>query len=270
MTHQVHQSDPRILNSRRLEHDHPYLVPLLRPGMRILDIGCGTGAITADIARAVSPGGSVIGVDRDASNLEIARLERGNVANLTFQLGDVMASDFATPFGAPFDVVNATRMLLWISEPVRALAQMKTVLRPGGRMVALEYSLEDTEWEPEPPRLFRDFYSAFLQWRASKGWDNAIGRHLPEFLEAAGFAEIETHRCDEAVRRGDPDTHDVFWTKIWLYVMENVGPNIIGAGFFSEDRFAVARQQYADYLECGLERQTMFAVTVEGVVPEPV
>lgn len=270
MTQQEHQSDPRILSRRTLEHDHPHLAPLLRPGMRVLDIGCGTGAITADIAHAVSPGGSVIGVDRDPANLKIARQEHGGLANLSFRHGDLMADDFAALFEAPFDLVNATRMLLWISEPIRALEQMKNVVRPGGRVVALDYSLDDTEWEPEPPRSFLDFYDAFLQWRAENGWDNAMGKNLPARFESAGLTDICTHRCDEVVTRSDPDFGDGFRARIWLYVMESVAPRVITAGFSDQDRFTLAHRQYADYLGADLERQTMFAATVEGVVPQPV
>ena len=56
---QHHQSDPRVLGQRTLQKDHPRLASLLRPGMHVLDAGCGTGSITAGIAAAVGPRGSV-------------------------------------------------------------------------------------------------------------------------------------------------------------------------------------------------------------------
>ena len=62
MGQQSHRSDPRILNRRTLRRDHRHLRKLLRPGMDILDVGCGTGAITADIAKAVDPDGMVLGI----------------------------------------------------------------------------------------------------------------------------------------------------------------------------------------------------------------
>jgi ubiquinone/menaquinone biosynthesis C-methylase UbiE len=69
---QQHQSDPRILNRRSLQKDHRHLAQLLRPGLSVLDVGFGTGAITVGIAEAVAPGGFVIGVDRDPDFLETA------------------------------------------------------------------------------------------------------------------------------------------------------------------------------------------------------
>src|SRR5258708_14182017 len=72
MSQQSHRSDPRILNRRTLQRDHPYLARVLRTGMNVLDVGCGTGAITADIAKAVGPDGMAVGIDRDGPNLAIA------------------------------------------------------------------------------------------------------------------------------------------------------------------------------------------------------
>lgn len=65
-----------ILERRGLAAGNPRLVQLLRRGMRVLDVGCGTGSITAEIAAAVAPEGSVVGLDRDASLIQTAR-ERG-------------------------------------------------------------------------------------------------------------------------------------------------------------------------------------------------
>ena len=71
MSQQSHRSDPRILNRRTLQRDHPYLARVLRTGMEILDVGCGTGAITADIAKAVGPDGMALGIDRDDASLVV-------------------------------------------------------------------------------------------------------------------------------------------------------------------------------------------------------
>ena len=71
MSQQSHRSDPRILNRRTLQRDNPYLARVLRTGMEILDVGCGTGAITADIAKAVGPDGMALGIDRDDASLVV-------------------------------------------------------------------------------------------------------------------------------------------------------------------------------------------------------
>src|SRR3954469_23904612 len=102
MSAQTHQSDPRILSRRTLQRDHRYLAGLLHPGLSVLDVGCGTGAITAGIAKAVEPNGHALGVDRDEGLLEIARKEYMAFSNLQFQSGDATHLNFR----AQFDIVT--------------------------------------------------------------------------------------------------------------------------------------------------------------------
>jgi 2-polyprenyl-3-methyl-5-hydroxy-6-metoxy-1,4-benzoquinol methylase len=93
MSQQSHRSDPRILNRRTLRRNHPNLPRVLRTRMTILDVGCGTGAITADIANAVGPGGRVLGIDRDDANLAIAIQEHRGIGNLRFESADILTLD---------------------------------------------------------------------------------------------------------------------------------------------------------------------------------
>src|SRR5262245_45220375 len=113
MSSQSHRSDPRILGRRTLDRDHRCLAELLRPGMSVLDVGCGTGAITSGIARAVGPNGRVVGVDRDEALLEIARIEHGAISNLRFEAGDAAALNFR----GEFDIVSSSRALQWMRDP---------------------------------------------------------------------------------------------------------------------------------------------------------
>src|SRR5689334_749557 len=123
MSQQSHRSDPRILNRRTLQRDHRYLARVLRTGMDVLDVGCGTGAITADIARAVGPGGVALGIDRDEANLATAVQNYGEIGNLRFETADILT--LSDEFNNRFDIVTAARAIQWISEPERAIAQMK-------------------------------------------------------------------------------------------------------------------------------------------------
>ena len=91
----------RILNARSLQTAHRRLAALLRPGLTVLDLGCGTGAITRDIAAAVTPHRRVVGVDVNAALIEEARRVHGAVSGLSFEVCDV----YHLPYQERFDVV---------------------------------------------------------------------------------------------------------------------------------------------------------------------
>ncbi len=142
---------------------------MLQPGMSVLDVGCGTGAITSGIAKAVGPDGRAVGLDRDAGLVELARNAHAGIANLTFEPGD--ATNLR--FNAEFDIVTGARILQWIAAPEQAVQSMKRATKPGGVVVVLDYNHMHNAWEPEPPREFRRFYEAFLaRWRQANDWDS--------------------------------------------------------------------------------------------------
>jgi trans-aconitate 2-methyltransferase len=128
--------DPKVgWNADLYEGKHSFvwrhgadLIELLapRPGERILDLGCGTGQLTARIAGA---GADVVGIDNAPSMIEQARK---NFPRLTFEVAD--ARDFHFP--EPFDAVFSNAALHWIKEPSSVLASIARSLKPGGRLVA--------------------------------------------------------------------------------------------------------------------------------------
>ncbi len=244
---QSHQSDPRVLGQRTLQHDHRRLAALLRPGMHVLDAGCGTGSITAGIAGAVGPQGSVTGLDRDESLLAIARQDYRGIASLEFQTGDLLEFNSAPRF----DIVTAARLIQWISEPAEAVRRMAAATKPGGLAVALDYNHGLNSWTPDPPIEFRMFYGKFLAWRAANGWDNMMGDHLPALFAGAGLHHIKTYSDDEITQRG---------STIWLHVIQSLGPKILE----NESERAAAEAAYRDYLETSLITQRLSLRTVIG------
>jgi len=234
--------------------------------MTVLDVGCGTGAITADIARAVGRGGMVVGLDRDEANLAIARQEHDNIDNLRFERGDILTLDFERDFTAGFDIVTAARTLQWISKPDRAVGQMKRAARADGCVVVLDYNLQHTRWEPDPPANFKRFYEAFLDWRRANDWDNRMAEHLSELFHSAGLGAVEIHPCDEIVQRGEPDFFDAYASGIWLYVIQSLGPQLVQDRFLEESELRRAEEDYERYVQTTLQRQTHSMSTVEGRV----
>ncbi len=121
----------------------------IRPGMRILDLGCGAGDVTFVAAGLVGPGGSVVGVDRSPEALARARLRAGQrgLTQVQFMEGDL--NDPAP--GGPFDAI-VERLVLWlVPDPAALLRRQATVLRPGGLVVPIEADLSTLGWLPETP-----------------------------------------------------------------------------------------------------------------------
>ena len=93
--------------------------------MNVLDVGCGTGAITADIARAVGPDGMALGIDRDDANVAGAVRQYAGLGNLDFQTADILALD--EEFHNKFDIVTAARTIQWMAHPPERMAAMPCI-----------------------------------------------------------------------------------------------------------------------------------------------
>lgn len=126
-----HGHDASVLDShaaRTAANSAAYLLPHLRDGLDLLDVGCGPGTITLDLAQAVGSG-RVVGLDQVAAPLEGARAAaaaRGD-ERTTFEVGDVYALPFEDD---SFDVTHAHQVLQHVADPVAALREMARVTRP--------------------------------------------------------------------------------------------------------------------------------------------
>ena len=122
----IHGHSDSVLRSHRwrtAENSAAYLLPRLSPGMRLLDVGCGPGTLTVDLARRVGPAGEVVGVDiSEAVVAEAAAhaAERG-ADNVSFRAGDFRELDLGA---RSFDAVHAHQVLQPLRDPVGALAAM--------------------------------------------------------------------------------------------------------------------------------------------------
>lgn len=187
-THGHHEA---VLNSHRTrtaKNSANYLLPHLSSGTRLLDVGCGPGTITADLAEIVAPA-ELVALDRAASVVDEAAAhatERG-VTNVAPEVGDVYDLQFDD--GA-FDVVHAHQVLQHVSDPVRALKEMRRVTRPGGIIAARDADYGAMTWFPADPRLDRwiEIYSAAA--RANDAEPDA-GRRLLAWANEVGFSSVE-------------------------------------------------------------------------------
>lgn len=222
--------------------------------MSVLDAGCGTGSITAGMARRVGATGRVKGIDRDAALIAIARRDHREQANLSFDPCDISEANFESEF----DVVSAARTLQWIGDPPAALANMVKAAKPGGLIAVLDYDHTTSLWIPAPPRSFQSFYHAFLDWRSANGWDNRIAVHLRDLFESAGLENVEVLDSDEVYSDAG--------SEIWLKVIESLGPALRQGGFNFDPAVEV---EYSRWLAEGFEGQVLSMKTAFGTKPKP-
>lgn len=186
-THGHHESVLRSHQRRTAEDSAAYLLPHLKRGLSVLDIGCGPGTITADLAALVAPG-SVTAVDQSADVLGVARAEvaQRGLSNVAFSTADVHRLDFPDD---TFDVVHAHQVLQHVADPVGALREMKRVCAPGGVVAARDADYAGFIWFPQLPALdlWRELYESAA--RANGGEPNA-GRRLLSWAQRAGFTDV--------------------------------------------------------------------------------
>lgn len=172
---------------RTAENSAGYLLDHLRPGQRLLDVGCGPGTITLDLATRVAPG-AVIGVDASAEVVEQARQAAEGRGNVAFGVGDAYRLGQAD---GSFDVVHAHQVLQHLADPVAALTEMRRVLRPGGVLAVRDSDYGAFVWAPSDPGLDR-WIELYHQVTARNGAEADAGRHLTAWVRRAGFADVRT------------------------------------------------------------------------------
>jgi SAM-dependent methyltransferase len=187
-THGHADSVLRSHRTRTAANSAGYLLPHLRAGQRLLDVGSGPGTITADLAALIAPG-RVVALE---TSEEILDLTRGELAarqcdNVDFLVGDVHALDLPDD---SFDVVHAHQVLQHVADPVQALREMVRVCRPGGVVAVRDGDYGAFTWFPASSRLDRwlALYSAAA--RANGGEPDA-GRRLLSWAHAAGCEQVE-------------------------------------------------------------------------------
>jgi SAM-dependent methyltransferase len=186
--HGHHDSVLRSHRWRTAENSAGYLLARLPATARVLDVGCGPGTITVDLAARV-PQGEVVGIDRAGDVLDQARGEadRQGRSNVSFGTGDVYHLGFGD---AEFDVVHAHQVLQHLSDPVGALAEMRRVCRPGGLVAARDSDYAGMFWFPEDSEL-AEWLELYRRTARALGGEPDAGRRLLAWARAAGFTEIE-------------------------------------------------------------------------------
>ena len=150
----------------------------LKDGQLCIDIGCGGGDVTLELARRIGPRGKAVGADIDETQLDIARREvdAKDIRNVEFRLLDIRTTE--KDIGSVFDVVYARFLLTHLDDPSRAVAAFYRYLRPGGLVIVedIDFSGYFTYPDSEAFQRYKELYCTLV---LRRGGDPNIGPRLP-------------------------------------------------------------------------------------------
>ncbi|MEO8602676.1 MAG: methyltransferase domain-containing protein [bacterium] len=197
----------------------------VREGIACLDVGCGGGDGSVELARLVGPSGRVLGVDLDAEKIEVARREAAalQLSQIEFQVSEASLRGTA----AEFDVVFARFLLTHLGDSAAAVRHMIERLRPGGVAIVEDIDFRGHFCHPELA-AFQRYVELYTQVVRRRGADPDIGPRLPELLldagcEAVGVQVVQPAGIDGEVKR------------IAAITMENIADALLAAELASQE-----------------------------------
>ncbi|HTS52511.1 MAG TPA: class I SAM-dependent methyltransferase [Burkholderiales bacterium] len=172
----------------------------LRPGERVVDLGCGPGLLASQMAQCVGPEGEIECIDASGSMVALARHRCTPLNWVHLRVGDVAALPYAD---RGFDAAVCTQVYEYLPELDRALAHLYRVLRPGGRAVIVDTDWESCVWHSSDPARMRRMLDA---------WDRhcpqpQLPRTLAARLQAVGFESVRVDAITLINDRYDSNTY---------------------------------------------------------------
>ena len=175
-----------LLRRRSVERDCSYLLSHLKPGLDVLDFGCGPGTLSVGLARLVEPG-ELHGVDIEESQIAIASAaaQAGGHGNATFQVADAMDLPFEDN---SFDIAHCHTVLTHVPDTQAALSEIRRVLKPGGIVAGRELITASCFVEPDLGD-FEEAWRVFASLLSGNGGHPNMGRELKNTFIEAGFTD---------------------------------------------------------------------------------
>ena len=169
------------------ESSAAFLLPYLRPGLRVLDFGCGPGTISVGLAKAVEPG-EMHGVDMGEAEIGMARSIATSQGqdNAIFHVGDVTDLEFEDGF---FDVAHCRSVLMHVPDTAAVLSEVKRVLKPGGLIACREMICESAFTHPDFG-IMRRSWDMFEDLVAADDGHPQMGKDLKRHVLEAGFVDV--------------------------------------------------------------------------------
>lgn len=247
-----------VLDRRTVYHSNSNLLDIVKPGDSVLDVGCGSGSITAGIAELTGAGGQVTGIDTSNDLISQAKRNYSHIDNIRFEVADINTYQ---P-DKPFNVITSARVLQWVDNPAQLISKMKQLLAPGGCLTILDYNHEKIRWEPEIPQGMQQFYKAFLQWRADAGMDNRIADHLEGIFKQEGLTDISITDHSETSLKGSPEFEADL--DIWAKVAETRGLQLLKDNYITDELRLTAIAEYRDWIPAAAQSMTLYLKAVSG------
>jgi SAM-dependent methyltransferase len=183
-----------------------------RPGDRVLDVGCGFGDTTQQLAELVGAEGGALGVDVAEPFIEAARreAEEAGAANVRFEVGDVQVMEF----GESFEYAFSRMGIMFCASPVQLLRNVREALTPGGRFCAVVWRRKvDNEWVHRAETVVEEYLEHPEETEEPScgpgPFSMANADTLSEQLKIAGFEQIALQRCDLPLKIGNDLDHAV-------------------------------------------------------------
>jgi SAM-dependent methyltransferase len=245
----------RLMLQARLYDDyteHALRLAGLRPGMRVLDVGCGPGDVSFVAARLVGPEGTVLGIDAAADIIELARTRATEQGVTSVRFEQTTVGDLA--LDEPVDAVIGRLILMHLPDPVATLRQLASLVRPGGVIAFSEYDMTGARGVPDLP-LWRAARDTIIDTFTGLGLDPTFAATLPTLFRRAGLAAPQLALGAPV---GGPDD-----TELMAFVVEtlrSMQPAAKKLGLVTED--------FAD-LDALLPRLREEAATAGAVVTTP-
>lgn len=248
----------KIFDDRSLKNDYKNLASILKPGMKVLDVGCGTGSISKDIAIIVGENGKVTGIDNTENFILSGSESYQDIKNL--ELIHIDLFDFNPE--EKFDLIVSARVLQWLSNPKEALLKMKSLLKPNGQISILDYDHTNLIWNPSPPESMQAFYNTFLKWRHDAGMNNKIAEDLSNLLNEAGFHSVEKINSDELYNEERSD----YKSKIGIWSKVAGSLQMVEEGYLDNELRLKAIEDYNHWIETEAISMTMKLNEVRGKI----
>jgi SAM-dependent methyltransferase len=168
--------------------------------MVCLDVGCGGGDVSVELARLVAPNGRVVAMDLDEVKIDIARGEAATqqVSNIDFRVANLEDCILHQEF----DVAHARFVLTHLRNPSEALTKIRTALKPGGIVVVADTNFHGLFSQPASPAVHR-YVELYTETLKRRNGDADIGLRLPKLLSQAGFEDIHLSIVQHAGMSGD-------------------------------------------------------------------